>query len=584
MRTLALACALALASGAAAAQERDSTARGAATTRDVMRAVADVYNESATLRLSGRQEIPTGREIVGDVAVLNGTLTLGGHITGRLVAINSDVTFRQGSRVDGGAIIVGGVAVNTDSTMMGGDGLRVFPDVMYFREVNGQIVVDSRESEVEDSWIRRWLNRHRRGKSGVRLTKVGSYNRVEGLPVGLGPSARLEPAWGRVSFKALGIFRVRDEVEWTSENVGHDVSGEVRLGTRRGFAVGARLYDVVDPVEPWQLTDIEVALGTFLLHRDFRDYYGRHGGTLEASVFSGDAAELKLSYGNERWIARQAHDPFTLFRDGQAWRPNPAMDEGKLHITNATLRYDTRNDPEDPRVGWLVLADLEYGRGRYSSLGVTDLTARDPATVPARSTYTRVLLDLRRYNRISPIAQLNLRLVTGGWVGGDELPLQRRLSVGGPGSLPGFDFRRTEGSPEIGMCTSRTAPAGVTLVPQAQCERLALAQAEYRSELNVSLFDWFGRQRLIPDKERSFSGVSVRAEWVLFADAGRGWLVGPRDGQGMQYPARSLPGLSTFRADVGGGLDFDVLGVYAAKAVSKGSEPVNFFVRVRHRF
>jgi outer membrane protein assembly factor BamA len=260
------------------------------------------------------------------------------------------------------------------------------------------------------------------------------------------------------------------------------------------------------------------------------------------------------------------------------------MDEGKVHITSATLRYDTRNDPEDPRVGWLVLAELEHGRGRYSSLGVTDVTARDPANVPTPSGYTRAFLDLRRYNRISPGAQLNLRLVTGGWMGGDELPLQRRLSVGGPGSLPGFDFRRTEGVPEVGMCTSPNAPLDVPLLPQAQCERLVLAQAEYRNELNLSLFDWFGRQRLVSDKERSFSGVSVRAEWVLFADAGRGWLVGPRDGEGMQYPARSLPGLSTFRADAGGGLDFGILGVYVAKAVSEWSEPVNFFVRVRHRF
>jgi hypothetical protein len=204
--------------------------------------------------------------------------------------------------------------------------------------------------------------------------------------------------------------------------------------------------------------------------------------------------------------------------------------------------------------------------------------------VPTPSAYTRAFLDLRRYNRISPAAQLNVRLVTAGWVGGDELPLQRRLSVGGPGALPGFDFRRTEGIPEIGMCTSSNAPAGVTPVPQAQCERLALAQAEYRSEVNVSLFDWFGRQRPVPESERNFSSVSVRAEWVLFADAGRGWLVGPRDGEGMQYPARSLPGLRTFRADVGGGLDFGLLGVYVAKAVSKWSEPVNYFVRVRHRF
>jgi hypothetical protein len=583
MRILTLACAHALATGARAAQERDTTRRGAGTPREVQREVADVYNRPSTLRLSGRQEIGAGQEIAGDVAILGGNLTLGGHIAGRLVVVNGDVTFLRGSRVDGEAIIVGGAAEGADNAAIAG-GLRVFPDVMYYREVNGELVVDTREPEEVDSWIRRWLNRHRRSTSGLRLTKVGSYNRVEGLPIGLGPMVRLEPPWGRVSLRALGIYRLRDDVDWSGENVGHDVSGDVRFGKRRGVAVGGRLYDVVDPVEPWQMTDIEVALGTFLLHRDFRDYFGRHGGSLHASLFSGDAAELTLSYGNERWIARRTHNPFTLFRNGQSWRPNPAMDEGKVHLANATLRLDTRNDPEDPQVGWLVVADLEHGRGRYSSLGVTDLTARNPLTVPPLATYSRVFLDLRRYNRLSPAAQLNVRLVAGGWLGGDELPLERRLSVGGPGSLPGFDFRRTEGDPEVGMCTSSNAPPGVTLVPQAECERMVLAQVEYRSEVDLNVFDWFSRRRATPEPQRSFSGFSVGGEWVLFADAGRGWLVGPRDDRGLQYPSRSFPGLNTFRADVGAGLDFGILGVYVAKAVSKSSEPFNFFLRLRHRF
>ena len=42
----------------------------------------------------------------------------------------------------------------------------------------------------------------------------------------------------------------------------------------------------------------------------------------------------------------------------------------------------------------------------------------------------------------------------GGWLGGDELPLQRRLSVGGSGTLPGFDFRRFHEQNDVGMCTS----------------------------------------------------------------------------------------------------------------------------------
>jgi hypothetical protein len=135
--------------------------------------------------------------------------------------------------------------------------------------------------------------------------------------------------------------------------------------------------------------------------------------------------------------------------------------------------------------------------------------------------------------------------------------------------------------------------AGIYTI-EAECERIMLAQAEYRGEIDLNLFEWFSRQRAIGDAEKSFSGFSVKGEWVVFADGGRGWLVGPRDASNLpfperqypdlQYPAQSLPPLGTYRADVGAGLDFGVLGVFIAKAVSKGNEPLNYFVRVRHRF
>jgi hypothetical protein len=45
-----------------------------------------------------------------------------------------------------------------------------------------------------------------------------------------------------------------------------------------------------------------------------------------------------------------------------------------------------------------------------------------------------------------------------------------------------------------------------------------------------------------------------------------------------------LPALSSYRTDIGAGLDFDLLGVYVAKALSVPKEPPNVFLRVRRRF
>ena len=75
---------------------------------------------------------------------------------------------------------------------------------------------------------------------------------------------------------------------------------------------------------------------------------------------------------------------------------------------------------------------------------------------------------------------------------------------------------------------------------------------------------------------------NVRPSIVAFADAGRGWIVGPRNGD-LTYPSGSIP-LEKYRTDVGLGLDLGVAGFYVAKAVSTPKEPANFFVRIHNRF
>ena len=110
----------------------------------------------------------------------------------------------------------------------------------------------------------------------------------------------------------------------------------------------------------------------------------------------------------------------------------------------------------------------------------------------------------------------------------------------------------------------------------ALCQRMALVQAEYRGDLKFNIgFD---------DSDRTVRyWRDGGGSWVLFADAGRGWLLG-EGVKGLNYQRDQLPQLNTFRTDVGLGLDFTGLGLYVAKAVSDAKEPANFVVRVRRRF
>jgi hypothetical protein len=539
---------------------------------EVEREVTDAFNGSNTVRATGAYEVEPGRVVPGDVAVLNGPLTIAGRVNGRVIAINSDVILKPGARVEGQILVVGGNVDGKDDAFIGGD-VRTYRQRLTYRQ-EGERLIGSGSSEEDARWWRRRQKWRSRSYSDLRLISAKTYNRVEGLPILIGPSFGHRSGDLRFQLDALGIFRTGDHLEWNSQTIGHSVKTELALGRGAGVAVGGRLFDVVDPAEQWQLSDAEVGLASFFLHRDFRDYYNRHGGSGYVRLSLNNNVSLTGSLSDERWSAPGALDPFTLFRNGQDWRPNPGMDEGPFHIANGTLRIDTRSDEDDPRSGWKIVADYEHGTGRTTRFGATSPGVRD-ADPDGVTTYGRGFLDLRRYNRLSPEGQLNVRVVAGGWLNGDELPLQRRFSLGGPGALDGYPFRRTGSGDDVRQCSNGVdIPLGVP----AQCERMVLFQAEYRGDLWMSFLGDFD----FNDSWRH-GGWRHRAQWVVFTDAGRGWLVGNRIGK-TQYESDQFPSLSTFKTDIGVGFDAGLLGLYIAKSVSDSKEPPNFFVRVGRRF
>jgi outer membrane protein assembly factor BamA len=261
----------------------------------------------------------------------------------------------------------------------------------------------------------------------------------------------------------LGIIRSADTFHWDDQNLGHKITAEMRVGRERGYALGVYSYDVVTPVEPWQLPDPDAGLAAFFVRRDFRDYFTRHGAKVSGTFHMSARSSLSFDWGDERWSSNEARNVFSIFRNGQAWRANPLVDEGRFHTAVRRANVDTRNDDVNPSTGWLIVAEYERGTGRVVDAGLTSPLAR-PSPV-SQLTYGRAFLDLRRYNRLSPTTWINGRLVLGGWVNGDELPLERRFSVGGVGTIPGFDFRRGRAAiRESGAVRARGA--GAARVPQ----------------------------------------------------------------------------------------------------------------------
>ena len=421
--------------------------------------------------------------------------------------------------------------------------------------------------------------------ASITVTSGGGYNRVEGLPVLFGPVLETKFRAARLRVSALGVIRSAETFRLDSDNLGHDLKVAALFDPDQRTSVVARWYDIVDAVEDWQIPRDEAGLAAFFFRSDFLDHYGRHGVSLSGTYAASRRATLFATAAREHWYARDVRDVLTIFRNGKAWRPNPAMDEAIFHLTTAGIAYDTRNDPRRPATGWLVRAEYERGTGRMDIGGETSELARSISARLRSTGYGRLFVDARRYFRLSPTNQLNGRLVLGGWMHGDELPLQRRLSVSGVGAIAGIDFREPSLGTDVGQCSTAPAPPG----DPAQCERALLAQLEYRIALRSRPGSIIGKTVRI--RSRAFT---LNPALVVFADAGRGWLLTPRRNDrfypappappDLVYSSTSLPPLGTFRTDIGVGVDLGLFGIYAAKSISESGEPFNIFLRARRRF
>jgi hypothetical protein len=541
----------------------------------------NALNDRSTRVVESGAIVLNGLAAGSQVAVLGGDVRTEGRLQGRLFVVNGSVDFTASTVLDDTVFIFGSSARGVDQLAEPGR-VVISRERLQLNYSDGTYALTAPSPNLAARWWRQRDKWREQGWSELRLASARTYNRVEGLPVLFGPAIGREFDWGRVTVEALSILRSVRTFELTPENVGHSARIELSVGKRYGWRVGARHFDVVDAIEPHQLSETEIGLASFLLHRDFQDYYDRLGGSVYASAFIGSDLDLTLEWSKQRWGARGVRDPWTLTRDAEGWRTNPDVDDGKFRLGTVRFTYDTRSTARLPDNGWFLSGAYEYGTGTITRYGTAPTSPR-VQTVGGATSYDRVLLDARKYSRISPGSQLNARILIGGWLSGDQLPMQRRLSVGGPGTLPGYDFRDVigdhAGAPiDYWQCSRQLSGGTQANGTPAECDRIALAQIEFRGRLNVDPFGLFGGDRSFRRR-----GWGRGTQFVLYADAGRGWQVGAPDGR-VTFRKGVLPPLSTFQTDMGIGVVLDDVGLYLSKALSQSKSPLNFMVRLRPRF
>ncbi len=271
-------------------------------------------------------------------------------------------------------------------------------------------------------------------------------------------------------------------------------------------------------------------------------------------------------------------------RNDDPWRSQPLVGEGDLQTLALESVYDTRNDREDPTDGWHVVGRVVRGLdGNLSLPPVLDVGPEDPVPVdpvPVEDNFTTALLDLRRYNRVTPTSDLSFRVLYGGTIAGDELAPQFQQALGGEGSLPGYKLFSID-------CGARSGPQRLEIerrafdddsqprqpvFPRYGCDRAFLFQIAYRSDFALSL-DLGGSDEVEGEDDLSwYPVVDLTPSWSVFFDLGEGWS--ERDD--------SLD-TGTF-TDIGLGLFLGELGVYLAYPLEGSDRGVNFFVRLSRRF
>jgi len=534
---------------------------------DVVSDLIAFYNDSATTRMQGDVTIPAGTRFEGKLALYAGSLRIAGRVAGPVAVANGTLYLLPGSAVEGEILVVGGRLLRSEQVEHPG-AERVYWDAApVVRGSDGLLTLRERRRPLGEIATARTTFQAGRIRTTLSLSTGGTYNRIEGLPLLFGPLFEFRPSSSIYTrLDARGILRTAGESTDLRSDFGYSVKADVRFAGRTEFGFGGRLYSEVQPIEDQPLSAGESGWSAFLLQRDYRDYFEREGVAGSAYIQPTGNLRLELSLSRDAERSVRATDPWSLLRNSDRWRRNPLIDDGHYFTTGLLLEYDTRNDRDLPTTGWFLSGRFEHLTSDDIAPVALPLVIRPTPPTGGGYSSDRLGLDFRRYARLTPALRVNARVRAEGWIAGDRLPIQRRLSLGGPDLLPGFDFR-----------AFTCAPSGFSdPADPALCDRTIVTQLEVRTRLGLNL----GYR--MPDRGGNRPGRFIgieEADLVFFSDAGKAWLAGGGPGQ---VPVNRLPVLREWSVDVGLGLDAGEIAAYLAKGTS--GEPVKFVVRLQRRF
>jgi hypothetical protein len=558
MRALPALVLVLVSAGPLAAQTPDL--RRAGLSRDEARRLEAVIEDDDTRHLSGDATIAADHVIDGPVYLERGILTVAGTIRGDLIVVDGDVVFQAGARVTGDVTVIGGTTVDAGMATLAGT-------LTEYGEGFGLLAQAERLHDGRDDWRGDWRDTDRRDywrddryagqQADLAFRVTANYNRIEGLPIGIGPDIRSGGSTP-TRLEALAIWRTDVGPLTNTERMGY--VGRLEQYLIGGLRVGGSVRSTVDPIEGGSVTDLEASLAAAMFHEDQRDYFEREGWSAFVRVHPRRSPfDVIVEYRDERHTTVTPRDPWTLFNRDDPWRYQPLVGEGRIRVVSGSMSWDTRRGDEFVQSGWYVRASVLRGVD-----GTLDLATADPLN-PLASAYdvselSAGTIDVRRYAPVGWIGSLGLRFTAGGSL--DETPLapQFQHALGGAGTLPGYPLL----SVDCGARDFSVASAGQRFFASYGCDRFALAQIEYRGGFDIHMGH---------DRDHGWD-VDTSVDWTVFFDAARGWAVG-------DDPDRAD---TETLYDAGAGIILGGFGVYGAVPLTGQDRELRLFIRLGPRF
>jgi hypothetical protein len=520
----------------------DSTIKRCYTDSVLTAALAGFNSPTAVNAFGGNARIPSPDTIRASYGVAGGSIRIDGTVLGNVIVINGEARVSSTGTVAGDVIVLGGHLTVAPGARVRGRQFQCDRLIRLARLPSGTITVrpPGRDLGHLASDVAVTV-------SDVRVAPflgVGTYNRVEALPIQLGAKA----TWAaippnHVHVEGYGVFRTARDPSGSRPAVGWHVSGSWTHDGALPFTVGVAGGSTINSTVDHSYSALASGLSAVFLRRDYRDWYLRRGGRLFGSVRPTTELTVSGAVDVSRQTTVLAADAFSLLHGTEPWRPNPLIDDGKYHTLSAGITWDARSEVTHPVFNWYAHADVR----RVTSNDLTPVSL--PTTIRdslARTGYgeTEASFDFRGYLRLDPAQRFAARVSGAGHLGGDPLTIQNRRAIGGADPLLGYPFRAIN-------CDRRRKPDPAT---PALCDREMAIQVEYRRRLSLDFSTRIGGYTI---------GVHD-PDLIVFSDAGSAWLAGDSAGR---VPASKIQALREWRSDVGVGVTTRRFGLYLAKSL-----------------